>query len=456
MANGRISKRSVDALRCPPGKDREILWDEDLAGFGVIAFPSGKKSYVLQYRDEGSRSRRVRLDKKKTLTPHEARAEAKVMLGMVSGGFDPIDERKSARAAQTFKEVAVDFTRQHTERKRKEGTAAEYDRLLRVHLLPAFGSRKLADIKRADVARFHASIEAPYAANRAVALISTIWNWAARRDAVSFADNPVRGLEKNPEQGRERFLTSEEFERLGDALRLAETTGLPWKVDESKSTAKHIARPEKRSRKLDVHAIAAVRLLILTGARLREILHAKWENVDTERGIIFLEDSKTGRKPLYLSAPALAILDTLPQISGNPYIIAGMKLEADERGKQVALPRSDLKRPWAALIHAANLPGLRIHDLRHSFASFGAGASLGLPIIGKLLGHSQPQTTARYSHLDSDPLHRAVNTIGATIDAAMNGNKSAAVVPLDRSGGSPERLDGRTRRLRQAGSDADG
>lgn len=434
MANGRISKRSVDAHRCPPGKDREVLWDDDLAGFGVVAFPSGKKSYVLQYRDETGRSRRVRLDKKKTLTPDEARAEAKVMLGKVSGGYDPIEYRKSIRAAQTFKEVAADFTRMHTERKRKEGTAAEYDRLLRVHLLPAFGTRKMTDIKRADVGRFHASIDAPYAANRAVALLSTIWNWASRRDFVSFADNPVRGLEKNPEQGRERFLTSEELARLGDALRLAETTGLPWKVDESKPTSKHVPKAG-RARKLDEHAIAAVRLLILTGARLREILHAKWENVDFERGVIFLEDSKTGRKPLYLSAPAMAILEALPRIAGNPYIIAGTKEETGDKGRKIALPRADLKRPWSALTAAANLPGVRIHDLRHSFASFGAGASLGLPIIGKLLGHSQPQTTARYSHLDSDPLHRAVNTIGATIDAAMNRAESAAIVPLKKSGG---------------------
>jgi len=432
MANGRISKRSVDALRCPSGKDREFLWDDDLAGFGAVAFASGKKNYVLQYRDETGRSRRVRLDKKKTLTPDEARAEAKVMLGKVSGGYDPIDDRKSIRAAQTFKEVAADFTRMHTERKRKEGTAAEYDRLLRVHLLPTFGTRKLADIKRADVGRFHASIEAPYAANRAVALLSTIWNWASRRDLVSFADNPVRGLEKNPEQGRERFLTSEELSRLGDVLRLAETTGLPWIVDETKPTSKHVPKTG-RARKLDEHAIAAVRLLILTGARLREILHAKWENVDFERGIIFLEDSKTGRKPLYLSAPAMAILESLPRIAGNPYIVAGTKEHTDNKGRKVALPRADLKRPWLALTDAANLPGVRLHDLRHSFASFGAGASLGLPIIGKLLGHSQPQTTARYSHLDSDPLHRAVNTIGTTIDAAMNRNQGAVVSPLKKS-----------------------
>jgi integrase len=161
--------------------------------------------------------------------------------------------------------------------------------------------------------------------------------------------------------------------------------------------------------------------LILTGARLREILHAKWEQIDIEHGLIFLADSKTGKKPLYLSAAGQKVLADLPRIEGNPHLIAGAKDGA---------PRADLKKPWAAVSRAAGLEGVRIHDLRHSFASFGAGASLGLPIIGKLLGHSQPTTTARYAHLDADPMRRAVETIGATIDAAMNRSAADNVKPL--------------------------
>jgi integrase len=155
--------------------------------------------------------------------------------------------------------------------------------------------------------------------------------------------------------------------------------------------------------------------LILTGARLREILDARWENVDVERGILFLPDSKTGKKPVYLSAAALLILSELPRIQGNAHVIAGAKDGA---------PRADLKKPWAAVCRAAGFEGVRLHDLRHSFASVGAGASMGLPVIGKLLGHSQAATTHRYAHLDADPMRRAVNTIGATISAAMNGEIS--------------------------------
>ncbi|SRR5579884_3809924 len=416
---GRISKRAVDALICPAGHDRVFLWDCDLAGFGVAAFTSGKKTYYAQYRTNG-RSRRIALGDHGRLTPDEARSQAKRLLGLVETGVDPIAQRRAARAVKTFGEVAIEFLNQHVATKRKSRTHAEYERLLRVHLLPAFGSRRMVEIKRSDIARFHSAlVDRPFAANRCLALLSSIWNWAARRDELSLADNPVRGIERNPERGRERYLSSDEFRRLGETLRLAETTGLPWNVDATKANSKHL--PKSRRTVVDPFAVAAIRLLIFTGARLREILFARWDQVDFERGIIHLPDSKTGRKPIYLSAAALQVLANLPRIEGNPHVIPGEKPGA---------PRSDLKRPWSVITQAAGLHGVRIHDLRHSFASFGAAASMGLPIIGKLLGHSQPATTARYSHLDADPLRRAADAIAGTIAAALDNKPIADVVPL--------------------------
>lgn len=426
MPQGRITKRAVDALQCAAGKDRDFLWDDDLAGFGVAAFPTGRKVYVAQYRKDG-RSRRVSIGEHGRLTPDEARKQAKVLLGAVETGADPIAERRAARAVRTFGEVAKDFLSLHVAAKRKGRTADEYGALLGAHVLPAIGSKRIVDVRRSDVAKLHARLsETPYQANRALALVSAIWNWAARRDEVALADNPAKGIERYPEKGRERFLTSEELARLGAALAEGETIGLPWEVHEAAPSSKHLAKPENRRAKLDPFAAAAIRLLILTGARLREILDAQWSQVDLERGVIFLADSKTGRKPIYLSAAAQAVLASLPRIDGNPHVIAGAR-----DGK----PRADLKKPWAAVKRAAGLEGLRLHDLRHSFASFGAGASLGLPIIGKLLGHSQAATTHRYAHLDADPLRRAVDTIGATIAAAMAGGEGAKVVPLMKSNG---------------------
>ena len=423
MPQGRITKRAVDALKCPKGHDRDFLWDEALAGFGVAVFPTGKKVYVAQFRKDG-RSRRISIGDHGRLTPDEARSEAKKLLGNVEKGVDPIEERRAARGTRTLREVAEEFMRLHVDAKRKDRTGEEYRRLLDKHILPALGSRRISNIRRVDVARLHGQLsETPYAANHCLALISSIWNWAAGRDEVAVADNPAKAIERYPEQGRERFLTTDELARLGATLAEGESVGLRYSVDETKPKAKHASKPDKRRTKLDPYAVAAIRLLILTGARLREILHAQWRHVDLERGILFLPDSKTGKKPIYLSAAAQTVLSALPRIDGNPHIIAGAKDGA---------PRADLKKPWAAVTKAASLEGLRLHDLRHSFASIGAGASMGLPIIGKLLGHSQAATTHRYAHLDADPLRRAVDTIGATISAAMEGNKGAPVVALTR------------------------
>lgn len=199
--------------------------------------------------------------------------------------------------------------------------------------------------------------------------------------------------------------------------------GLPWAVDEKKATAKHAPKEANRRTLIDPFASAAIRLLILTGARLREILKLKWQHVDLERGLLLLPDSKTGAKSIILNAPALAVLAGLKRIGSH--VIA-----SQSAGTEGEKPRADLNRPWRSIAKRAGLAGLRIHDLRHTHASFGAGAGLGLPIIGKLLGHARASTTQRYAHLDTDPLRRASDAIGKQISAALEGRKSATVVPI--------------------------
>ena len=247
--------------------------------------------------------------------------------------------------------------------------------------------------------------------------------YAFARDAAIVPEdvNPTRGIDKFKESRRERFLTSEELERLGSAIREAETNGIPWIVDESRPTAKHIAKTV-RVTKINPYAAAALRLLLFTGCRLREILHLQWEHVDLERGCLFLPDSKSGRKTVMLNAPALAVLNGLARI--GPYVVPSDDPEQ---------PRHDLKRPWNAVTKQAGLNGIRLHDLRHTYASFGAGVGLGLPIIGRLLGHAQATTTARYAHLGNDPLRRASEAIGGRIAAALDGNPTAQIVPLRRA-----------------------
>jgi integrase len=424
----RLAKRTVDALA--PRERQYVEYDADLAGFGVAVYPSGVKSWIVEYRPHGGgrgvAKKRVTLGKIGQLTPDQARKAAADLLAAVRLGADPATEKAERRKALTVGELIDLFDEQYVGPMVKPGTALSH-RIALAELRGAHGGLKAEALMRGHVAALHARMsDRPYAANRAVAVWGKAFTWAASRGLVPEGVNPTKGLQKYREQGRERYLTSEELARLGAALADGETIGLPYDVDETKPKAKHAAKAENRRVKLDPFAVAAIRLLILTGARLREILHAKWQQVDFERGVIFLADSKTGKKPIYLSAAALAILAALPRIDGNPHVIAGAK---DGR------PRADLKKPWAAVCRAAGLEGVRLHDLRHSFASIGAGASMGLPIIGKLLGHTQASTTARYAHLDADPLRRAADTIGATIAAAMEGGRGGEVVEIAKNKG---------------------
>jgi integrase len=206
---------------------------------------------------------------------------------VAEAGSDPIAERRAAREVRTFGAAAEEFLSLHVAAKRKGRTANEYRRIMQSRVSPVLGSKRIADVHRNDVTRLHGKLaDTPYEANRVLALISAVWNWAARRGGAAQA------IERYPEHGRERYLTSAELGRLGEVLRQGETTGLPYAVDEMKPGAKHAPKPLRRLRQIDPFAVAAIRLLILTGARLREILDAKWENVDFERGILFLADSK--------------------------------------------------------------------------------------------------------------------------------------------------------------------
>jgi integrase len=197
----------------------------------------------------------------------------------------------------------------HVAAKRKPSTLAGYERLLRLHVLPALGAMRVTEIRRAHVTAMHWSIAPKGAANRAASLASAILNFAAREyEGLDLPPNPARNIVRNPERGRQRFLSMDELGRLGQALRLAETIGLTWAPDLAKPGAKHAPRPKNRVRIIDPFAVAAIRLLLLTGARLHEILDARWEWLDTDLGFLALPDSKTGRKTLFLNDAARGIL----------------------------------------------------------------------------------------------------------------------------------------------------
>jgi integrase len=422
MDGRRITKRLVDSLG-PTGSEY-FVWDSKLSGFGVRVQPSGIMAYIAKYRAGSGRSaptRRVTLGRVGTITPDEAEKLAKRVLGAVAHGADPAAAKAADRRGSTLNELADLFLADHIQAKRKPATAGHYRHILKKVVLPEFGSRKADKVSTADVARLHARMrDRPYLANRVVAVVGSLYSFAGRRRLIPVGFNPARSIDKYPERGRERFLTATELARLGDAIREAETTGIPWEIDTAKPTAKHAPKESNRHTVIGPHAAAAIRLLILTGARLREILHLRWEHVDLERGLLFLPDSKTGKKAIILNAPAMAVLEGLTRV--GDYVIAGQNARtSDEK------PRADLNRPWRAISKRAGLQGVRIHDLRHTHASIGAGAGLGLPIIGKLLGHTKASTTQRYAHLDTDPLRRASEHIGRRLAAAMGDQPSKIV-----------------------------
>jgi integrase len=424
----RITKRLVDSLK-PTVKDH-FVWDNTLIGFGVRVQPTGAKSFVVKYRagsGRGAPTRRVTLGRVGTLTPAEARTLARKTLGAVAHGNDPAALKAAERRASTLRELAEIFMAEHIEAKRKPTTAAHYRSLLEKVVLPELGSRKAEQVTPSDLAKLHTKMRnRPYQANRMLEVVGSLYSFACKRKILPLGFNPARGIEQYPETGRERYLTADELSHLGDAVREAETVGLPYNVNEGRPTAKHAPKEANRRTKIGQHAAAAVRLLVLTGARLREILHLKWEHVDLERGLLLLPDSKTGNKAIVLNALALDILANLPRVGA--YVIAGQAAGTDDDK-----PRADLNRPWRAIVQRAGLKGVRIHDLRHTHASIGAGLGLGLPIIGKLLGHTQPSTTARYAHLDTDPLRRASERIGSRLAEAMgelNSPRGGEVIPL--------------------------
>ena len=391
---GKITKRAVDAVE--PGTADQFLWDTETKGFGLKVTPAGHRVYILQYRTggRGAPTKRLTLGNHGELTPDQARNEARRLSGIVATGGDPAAARAAEKSAPTVAELADRFLSEHVATKTKARTAAEYRRLVETTILPALGNRRVRDITRTEISRLHHELrDTPYAANRVLAILSKMFSlsekWGERPDG----SNPCRHVEKYSERKRERMLTADEFGRLGEAL----------------------AAPNRSP-----YVVAAIKLLVFTGGRLSEILGFQWDWIDFERGEARLPDSKTGAKTLHLPPPALAVLATLPRLQDNPHVIVG-----NVRGARLV----NLEKPWRAIREAANLADLRLHDLRHAFAAVAASSGMGLPIIGKMLGHTQAATTHRYAHVASDPVKAAAASVASKIEGAMEA-RSAAILPL--------------------------
>ncbi len=408
-----LDRDYVIALAAPETGNR-IIYDKEVRGFGVRVTKAGAKAFVLNYRAAGV-ERRITIGSFPDWKVAQARARAKDLKRIIDNGGDPMADRHADRAAPTVNDLADRFVDEHLA-KRRATTVTDYKSILRLYVRPQLGTKRVTDVRHADVEKLHRTIAktAPYRANRTVAVLSKMLSLAVKWEMRE--DNPARGIERAAEERRERFLSPVEIGRLADALS---------------------AHKEKVS-------VDAIRLLMLTGARRGETLAAKWSEFDLTAGVWLKPSAHTKTKKTHrvpLSAPALLLLTEM-RAQADKEIRRGGTAEHLFPGRP-GHPLTEIKRVWASVCREAGLSvriekktdagkpvldargkpvmvwesTVRIHDLRHTYASILASSGLSLPIIGALLGHTQASTTQRYAHLMDDPLRAATERVGAVITA---------------------------------------
>ena len=389
----RLTDKNVHALPGPPpGRPHVIHYDEELKGFGLRCTHAGARSFILNFYVNGT-ERRITIGSAGSMKAATARDEAKKLKAEAALGHDPMQARHSLRQSSTMKELAHRYIEEWAKPKKRPSSLVNDRTLLDRHILPTIGARRVNSISYSDVATLHRRVTktAPVTANRCVALLSKMFALAIRWGYCEA--NPARGIQRNAEERREVYLDSAALGRLSAAL-----AEFP------------------RSQSADV-----IRLLLLTGARRGEVLGATWGMFDLEQGIWRKPSSSTKQKrphTIPLSKPALTLLQDLHEERGDgPFIFPGTN-----RGAQ-----SDLKHFWKSVSTRAGLEGVRIHDLRHSFASILANSGLSLPVIGQMLGHSNPSTTARYAHISDQTLRAAAAIAGKAWAVA---NKTGKAVSL--------------------------
>jgi integrase len=404
----KITKKTINALA--PMDRPYTVWDTVIKGFGVKVMPNGGMSYIVQFRLGKGRAAKLfkkRIDAVGSISLEKARLRAEAWRDTTSAGTDPVKVQQDG-AGRTFAKLAEDYLERHANSKR---TKVQDERKLKRTLLKKLGKKPVASITHRDIEDIHrALIEAPYEANRYVALLSKMFNLAIKWGWID--KNPAIGITKYSEEPRERYLTKEEMTRFTEAL------------------SAYVLETESRWPQQNSHhvfeakcAVNAIRLIALTGARMSEVLSSTWSQIDMETGVWTKPSSHTKQKKSHritLSPPAIELVKSiLRDIDCDEKFLFPSR--RSKTGHLVGL-----KSVWEKIMKMAEISDLRVHDLRHSFASILASSGSSLLVIGRLLGHTQPSTTARYAHLFDDPLRSAANEVGAAYEAAKrNVNRDA-------------------------------
>jgi integrase len=386
----KLTDAVIKALPAP-AKGSRIFYDEAVKGFGIRVTANGARAFVLNYRTRLGRERRYTIGTFPDWKTSPARTEAIDLKKRIDQGADPLGEIKAGRSAPTVADLCDRFIVEYLPRKRA-ATQKAYSQQIAADIRPVLGRLKVAEVSFADVDALHRSISkrGPYRANRGVAVLSRMFAMAIKWHMRT--DNPCRGVERNPEHQRRRYLSADELTRLATALDGA-----------------------------DQQVADIIRLLLLTGARRGETLQARWTDINLTTG--------TWSKPAGSTKQGTA--HTVPLSEAARRLL--LEVQARAAGSEWVFPGADLSQPrrsihsaWLRICKSASIDGAHVHDLRHTYASVLASAGLSLPVIGALLGHTTPTTTARYAHLFDDPLRAAAERAGAII----TGKPAAKVVSL--------------------------
>ncbi len=393
MSNGKKQKLTKTLIKAlAPKNSAYIVWDTDLFGFGCRIYPSGRKAYIVQYYSDSGEQKRPVIGVADVLLISEAREKARQILLQLTNGINPFDEREAEKKTPTMSEFAERYMNEHAIPKKKPSSVRTDELNLRLHIIPAMGRIKIHKIDRQDVQRLHSQmVGTPGAANRTLALLSKIMNLAEKWGERPDGTNPCRHVEKYKEKKLGRFINPSELARLGEVLRQVEAEAEEMRDKDSE---------------VRIRIVHAIRLLLLTGCRLSEMLSMKWDYIDFSLRVAFLPDSKTGQKTVYFSDAAVSVIRSVKRVDGNPYVFAG------RFGRGYLHRMSHL---WLDVRRRAGVADLRLHDLRHGYASAGVGMGESLSLVGQLLGHTQTQTTARYAHLAMSPLLSSTDRIGERI-----------------------------------------
>ena len=378
----RITKRAVDALTVNNGDT--VYWDRDLRGFGVRVHATGRKAYVVQTRGPSGRLKRVTIGRHGEMTADAARRAAAEVIDRIRRGEEPFP--KPPAPELTMAQLAERYMTKHVEVNCKPGTVKTFRRAVDLHILPTLGGMKVAEVGRSHVADLHLRMrDKPRQANLTVDVLAKMFRLAEAWGVTPPRRNPCRSVRRYRTESRERFLSPEEYRRLGQVL----------------------AEEESRGRFLP-SGIAAIRILVLTGCRKNEIVKLRWDDMDRTAGEFWIRDGKTGPRRVPLTPVVERVLRGIDRIEGNPWVFAGRKPGEHLKG---------LDEIWKRVRPLAGLEDVRVHDLRHSYASRALAVGESLPMIGRLLGHGKAKTTARYAHLERGTERASAAKVGGSIGA---------------------------------------